>query len=163
MNAHRHRSTQHKSRHTPAGFTLVEVVIIVTIVAGLALLAAPKFTTIQDRSSLRSARQRIDAMVATARAAAIQKGRPARVAIRGNTAAVVATVNDAGATTNVGAPVPLDSLYGVVVALAGSADTAVIFDPRGFASPRLAGTLVYRFTKGGRTDSTCVSRVGQLL
>lgn len=146
-----------------AGFTLVEIVIILTMVAGLALLAAPKFLVLQDRSSLRSARQEVEALIGTARSAAIQKGRSTRFFVHGNTVGVVATINDAGATTNLVNPVPLDTLYGVTMTLAGSADTAVVFDPRGFASPRLGGTVVYRLTKSARTDSTCISRVGQIL
>ena len=143
--------------------TLVELLIVVVITSGLALLAAPRFTTLTQRSALRSSRQRVEAMIATARAAAIQKGRDATFWVSGQQMGVTAVINDAGQTTNLISATRLDSLYKVTLALGGSGDSSIVFSPRGYASPRLGGIVIYRLQIGVRADSTCVSSVGHIL
>jgi prepilin-type N-terminal cleavage/methylation domain-containing protein len=152
--------TQLQSR---SGFTLIELLTVVTIVSGIALLAAPRFTTLAERSALRSARQQIESAIATARASAIQKGRESTFWVQGNRIGVRTVINDAGATTNTIPGIALDSSLGVTVSLAGGADTAMVFSPRGFVTPRLAAVARFRFSIGTRTDSTCISIIGQVL
>lgn len=127
------------------GMTMMELMIVITITSSLALLAAPRFTTLRERSALRSSRQQVESMVATARAAAIQKGRNATFYVQGQAIGVRAVVNDAGSTLNLVAPLRLDSLHGVKLTLGGSADTAIVFSPRGYATPRLGGEVVSVF------------------
>ena len=144
---------------------MIELMIVVTITSMLALVAAPRFTTLMHRSALSSSRQQIEAMIATARAAAIQKGRPATFWVSGQRMGVTAVINDAGATTNLIAPIRLDSVHkGMTLTLAGSTDTAIVFSARGYASPRLTVPgIIYRLQVGTRRDSTCVSTVGHIL
>lgn len=145
------------------GMTMVELMIVITITSSLALLAAPRFKALRERSALRSSRQQIEAMIATARAAAIQKGRSATFYVNGQAVGVRVVVNDAGSTVNLVAPTRLDSLHGVTLTLGGSADTAIVFSPRGYATPRLGGTVVYTLQIGSRRDSTCVPSIGHIL
>lgn len=143
---------------------MIELMIVVTITSMLALVAAPRFTILMHRNALSASRQQIEAMVATARAGAIQKGRPATFWVSGQRMGVTAVINDAGGTTNLIAPIRLDSIHkGMTLSLGGSADTAIVFSSRGYASPRLAATLIYRLQVGSRRDSTCVSTVGHIL
>jgi len=138
--------------------------IVVTITSILSLMAAPRFTTLMERSALRSSRQQIEAMIATARAAAIQKGRTATFYVSGQTMGVRAVINDAGATSDLIAPMRLDLIHkGMSLALAGSGDTTIVFSARGYATPRLASKIIYRLTIGSRRDSTCVSTIGHIL
>lgn len=146
-----------------SGFSLIELLTVVTIVSGIALLAAPKFTSLSERSALRSARQQVESAIATARASAIQKGRESTFWVQGNRIGVRTVINDAGATMNTLPGIPLDSSLGVTLSLAGGADTAIVFSPRGFATPRLGAIGRFRFSIGSRTDSTCISIVGQVL
>ncbi len=146
-----------------SGFSLIELLTVVTIVSGIALLAAPRFTTLSERSALRSARQQVESAIATARASAIQKGRESTFWVQGNRIGVRTVINDAGATTNTLPGIPLDSSLGITLSLAGGADTALVFSPRGFVTPRLTAIARYRFTIGSRTDSTCISSVGQVI
>ena len=145
------------------GMTLIEMLIVVVIVSMLALLSAPRFTALLQRSALRSARQQVEAMLATARASAIQKGRNATFWVSGQAVGVRVVINDAGTTTDVVPRQRLDSLYGVTLALAGSAPTSIVYTARGATSPRLASTAIFRFTAGTRKDSTCVAAVGHIL
>jgi Tfp pilus assembly protein FimT len=138
--------------------------IVVTITSLLALMAAPRFTTLMQRTALRSGRQTIEAMVATARAGAIQKGRNATFWVKGQAMGVRAVINDAGQTVDLIPSIRLDSIHkGMSLTLAGSADTAIVFSSRGYASPRLVSPVIYRLTMGSRTDSTCVSTIGHII
>jgi Tfp pilus assembly protein FimT len=142
---------------------MIELLVVVTIVSGIALFAAPKFTTLTERSALRSARQQVESAIATARASAIQKGRESTFWVQGNRIGVRTVINDAGATINTLPGIALDSSLGVTLSLAGGADTAIVFSPRGFATPRLSAIARFRFAIGSRIDSTCVSSVGQVI
>jgi prepilin-type N-terminal cleavage/methylation domain-containing protein len=146
-----------------SGFSLIELLTVVTIVSGIALLAAPRFTSLTERSALRSARQQLESAIATARASAIQKGRESTFWVQGNRIGVRTVINDAGATTPTLPGIALDSSLGVTLSLAGGADTAMVFSPRGFITPRLAAVARFRLTVGSRTDSTCISSVGQVI
>ena len=143
--------------------TMMELIIVLTITSSLALFAAPRFNGLMQRSALRSSRQQIESMVATARAAAIQKGRPAAFWVNGQRIGVRAVINDSGATIALVPSVRLDSLHKVTLTLGGSADTAIVFSSRGYATPRLGGTVIYKLQIGSRTDSTCVTSIGQIL
>lgn len=75
MNAtllHRTRS----ERRTSAGFTLVEVLVVVAVLAGLASLAAPSFTESIRRSRINSIQQELNASFQLARSEAIRRGFP---------------------------------------------------------------------------------------
>ncbi len=154
----------HRMVRSRGGFTLIEMLIVVSLTALLAMMTAPRFTTLMQRSSLRSSRQTIESMIATARAGAIQKGRNATFWVNGQQMGVRAVIDDAGTTTNLIAPIRLDSIHkGMKLTLGGSADTAIVFSSRGYASPRLGGTVIYRLTMGSKSDSTCISTIGHIL
>jgi len=142
------------------GFTLTEMMIVVVIVGGLTLFALPRFTGLHERSRLASARQEIEAAIATARAAAIQKGRTSQVHMGGNKVWVTVTSSETGTQTTVIPAIPLDSVYGVTMS---APYTSITFDVRGFASPRLPGGGVFQLVGPTRRDSVCVTSSGQLM
>lgn len=61
------------------GFTLIEVMVVVAIVAVLASLAAPSFTRWLQRTEVTSARDSFEASVFLARTEAIRTGAPASI------------------------------------------------------------------------------------
>jgi prepilin-type N-terminal cleavage/methylation domain-containing protein len=145
------------------GYTLVEMMIVVSVMGALALFSLPKFAGLQERSRLTSARQEVEAAIATARAAAIQKGRTATVVFSNNKLWVTVTTSSSGAQTTVVPATPLDSVYGVTVQSRSAGDTSISFDMRGFASPRLAATGVFVLKGTTRTDSVCVTTAGAIM
>jgi len=142
------------------GYTFVEMLIVFVIMASLVAFSLPKFAVLQERSRLTSARQELEAAIATARAAAVQKGRTARVRFNGNQVSVLVTTSSAGATTTLLPAMPLDSVYGVTLS---SSDTAIVYDMRGFASPRLGATGMFKLIGKSRRDSVCVTAAGQIM
>jgi prepilin-type N-terminal cleavage/methylation domain-containing protein len=142
------------------GFSLLEMLIVMVIVAGLAIFSLPRFGGLRDRSRMTAARQEIEAGIATARAAAIQKGRTARFRLAAGFLTVTVDTTAGGAQKTLIARHSLDSLHGVTTS---ATDTMITFDPRGFAQPRLAATGIFRVLGTGRRDSVCVTPAGQIM
>jgi Tfp pilus assembly protein FimT len=138
------------------------MLIVVVIMGTLTMISLPKFAGLQEASRLRSARQEIEAAIATARAAAVQKGRTATLTINGNSLRVTVTSASGGTQVVVIPPMPLDTVYGVTLA---TTNPSITFDMRGFISPRLTGSgpWVYRLAGTSRRDSVCITAVGQLM
>jgi Tfp pilus assembly protein FimT len=137
------------------------MLIVVVIVGGLTVFALPRFSGLTERQNLNAARQEITAAIATARAAAIQKGSSAGVRIKGDSVSV--TVVNAGGvgTTTILPAKSLYTAYGVQVAPKFPSDTTITFDTRGFA--RLGTTSIIRLGKGARRDSICLMSSGQIM
>ena len=123
-------------------------------------MTLPKFSGLVERNKLSAAREEIAAAVATARAAAVQKGRTATLRVSGNTMWVTVVTSNAGATTTIVPVKSFSSLYNVSLA---ATDTIVTYDTRGFASPRLGGTAVFRIVGSSRRDSVCITTAGQIM
>lgn len=66
----------------PRAFSLVEVLIAVAIVAGLALVAWPNIAAMRGRASLELASSSVEAAAAECRASAIRAGQPMRLVVR---------------------------------------------------------------------------------
>ncbi len=67
---------------TARAFSLVEVLIALAIVAGLALVAWPNIAAMRGRASLESASSSVEAAAAECRASAIRAGQPMRLVVR---------------------------------------------------------------------------------
>jgi len=148
------------------GFSLIELMIVVVMMGLLATLGLPSFRLVRDRSNVNAARARIESMVASTRAAAIHKGRLSLFVMSGNLMAVWTQDPTTGMWQqqvpyyNVSAVHP-----GVNLQVGGAGLNYVYFEPRGltWATARPPGTLVFRVVGQTRSDSVCVSRMGQLL
>ena len=127
-----------------AGFTLIEILIVIVMISMLALMALPRFADANGRRHLNSARMRFVSALATARQAAIQKGGKVSFTVQSNRITVQAD------GVNLISPVPLDTLY-KVKATSGEATTTqtIQFDGRGFASPKLASGTYFKLTRAG--------------
>ena len=154
-------------RRPRGGFTMVELLLVIAMVGAVVAIAMPKMRTFRDASAVRSARLQLVTAVEAARAAAIQRGRQARVRVRGDSVLVTVDTGSPGAastgTFTVLSTIPLMKEHAVTVSLASPTDTIIGFDSRGLASPRLDPTRVYVLTRGAMRDSVCVSRLGMLL
>ena len=142
------------------GYTLTEMLIVVGIVGMLTLFALPKFHGLVERNQLTAARDELAAAIATARAAAVQKGRTATLFLSGNQMWVTVVTSNAGTTTTVVPVKSFGSLYNVSVT---ATDPSITFDMRGFATPRLSSTGIFRIIGASRRDSVCVTTAGQIM
>ena len=148
----RRRLTVRATRH---GFTLPEILIVIVMISVLSIVAIPRFANANGKRHLESARMRVAAGLATARQAAIQKGRPVEFRI----ASHLVTVTDTLTKTNLISPVPLDVLYKVRT----DGDYAILFSSRGFATPLLSATKKIMLSRNGVAgDSVVLSRTGMV-
>jgi len=148
------------------GFTLFELMIIVVITGLLATLALPKFVVVRDRQNIAGARARIESAIATARAAAIHKGRLSIFLVSGNTMAVWTQNPTTGFWQQQVSAMNLSAVYpGVQVQIGGPGLNYVYYEPRGmtWSLAKPPSTLVFRLVGQTRRDSVCVSRQGQIL
>ncbi|MGH9202133.1 MAG: pilus assembly FimT family protein, partial [Vicinamibacterales bacterium] len=137
--------------------------IVIVMVGSLTLFAIPKFTVLVERNKVTAAREELSAAIATARAAAVQKGRTSTLFLSGNQMWVTVVTSDAGATTTVVPLKKFNTLYNVSVASKDPSLTSITFDMRGFLSPRLSSTGVWRIVGGKGKDSVCITTAGQLM
>lgn len=145
-----------------AGFSFPELLIVMALMALLYAMSAPKIGALKTGASLRSAKDQLAASVATARAAAVQKGRQSRFIVNGNWIRVEV---DTSATGNMAVikMIQLDSLYRARVTVRQNVDTILAYDPRGYGRVNSGGTAIYVLTVGNQSDSVCVSQLGALL
>jgi Tfp pilus assembly protein FimT len=147
--------------------TMPEVLITIAIGMIIMSIAAPSLGKARDRYAVRAARREIAATVEAARGAAVQRGHAARFFVRGNAVLAIADTAAPGQPTSgtlkILAPNRFDQAYGVTLSLAFPADTAIAFDSRGFANPRIGH--ISRIAVVGRAtrDSVCISSFGQIL
>jgi Tfp pilus assembly protein FimT len=149
------------------GLTLPELLITFAVGAIVASLSAPMISRSRDQFAVRGARNEVVTVIEAARAASVQRSRPARFIVRGNQVmAIVDTGGAGGAATGtftVLRPQGLDTAYRVRLAVALPTDTLIAFDSRGFANPRLGHIARIRITGRVVVDSVCLTSFGQLL
>ena len=140
------------------GFTLPEMLIVIVMISLLSIVAIPRFAVANGKRHMQSAKMRVAAAAATARAAAIQKGMPVRFMIKSNRVTVIAAAKD---TITLISPVPLDTLYGVRVT-SGITDSLVVnFSSRGFAALD-NGTTIMLKRNGVPADSVVITKTGMV-
>jgi prepilin-type N-terminal cleavage/methylation domain-containing protein len=146
------------------GFSLIELMLVVLIVGVLTILAIPKMKTVTGARDVEQARQRVEAMISTARASAIHKGRESLFFASGSWISVW-TKNPTTGAWQVQVPYQnLTTMFpGVSLQFGGSGWSHIWYDARGLTFSKPPSTTVFRIVGPTRTDSICVTRLGQLL
>ena len=130
---------------------------MIVMISLMSIVAIPRFAVANGRRHMQSAKMRVAAAAATARAAAIQKGQPVRFMIKSNRVTVIAAAKD---TIVLISPVPLDTLYKVTAS--GFTDSLVVnFSSRGFATLDGATTITLK-RPGGPPDSVVITTTGMV-
>lgn len=145
-----------------AGFTVIELLIVVALIGLLTLMAFPRLEQFMIRSDVRNARTLAIGLYARARSSALETGRVTTLSFVGNTALITATprlIAAAGSTEDtLAGPEDLQSLYGVTVT--GNPDLILTVDPRGLAS---SNATSISFSRAGIVDSMAVSGFGRVV
>lgn len=116
------------------GFTLIEAMVVVALVAILAALAVPSFTTMIANQRLSSAAQELQTLLQFARAEAVYKRTPSTVTATGQKW-----------EAKVGSKVLRETVLPDAVSVAPGSAGGVTFDVTGAAQPA-AGTAPYILT-----------------
>lgn len=142
--------------HRRPGFTFVEALMVMIVMALIFAIAYPKLTVLRARSNVQSAMQRVAATVATARQSAIARGTPVKFGVAGNE--VFAVAFPYGAADTVTRAFDLQSAYGTTLE---GAEFEVEFDPRGIAAAfKDKKDIIVNYQ--GRTDTLCVQHLGRV-
>ncbi len=139
-----------------AGFTFVEMLMVMIVMAILFTIAYPKITVLRARNNVSSAQQRVAATIAAARQSAIARGTNVKFVLAGDT--ILSVASPYGATDSIQRAVDMQKAYGT--SLDGE-DFEVIFDPRGLATGfTVAKPVIVNYQ--GRTDTMCVHMLGRV-
>jgi type II secretion system protein H len=138
-----------------AGFTFVEVLMVLIVVAILLAIAYPKLTVLRARSNVSSAKQRVAATITVARQAAISRGVPVKFVLVGNTVAAVA--QPYGAADSIQRAFDVTAAYGATL---GGDEFEVTFDPRGLAAGFDKATITVAYAS--KVDTICVQKLGRI-
>lgn len=150
----RHPTDRHAARdrvrRRPA-FSLLEATVVLTVVAILLAIAAPRFAALRDASAVQGAMAELGGQFALARQAAVSRRAAAAVVI--DTAGGVVEVRSGGVRLS---RRQLRAVYGIV--LTSNRDSAV-YDARGlgFGVTNLTATV----RRGGFVDTLTMSRLGR--
>ncbi len=147
------------------GFSLIELFTVLVLIGVITMIGFPRIRDALDKTNVRSARVAAGTYVATARAAAIQRGCRGVVHFSASAGTVWVTVcprmatGGSGTIDTIGAVSMLGTLYKVT--LSDTRDS-VQFDPRGL---RLnANTSSVTFTaSSGAADSIVINQLGKVV
>jgi prepilin-type N-terminal cleavage/methylation domain-containing protein len=138
-----------------SGFTLVEVLMVITIVGVLLGVVVPRYGAISGGMNVHSAKQEIGALLAQGRATAIQTDQTVLVIRSAN---VISLVGVSGATSTFITQQNLGSQFGVTVS---STKDTVTYDSRGMVTGNTS-TLKFVVTNGSVRDSVCLMALGKV-
>jgi len=137
------------------GFTLIEVLMVITIVGILLGVVVPRYGAISGAMSVHSAKQELGSMLAQGRATAIRTDHTVLVVRTGNVISLIG-VNSTGST--ILSQQDLGSQFRVTVS--ASRDT-VTYDSRGMVTGN-SSTLKFVVTNGSTRDSVCLMALGKV-
>ena len=143
------------------GFTLVETMLVVTILGIVVLIGYPRMSAGMTSTNVRGARTTLINLVAKARTAATQNNRIALLKIEGNNAFVLMRprlLPGAGNADTLGAVERLGDSYGVTLT---AAIDSVRFDPRGLGTGFGTGTT-FLVSRNGRTETIMIDGLGRV-
>ena len=148
-------------RGTPrAGFSLIEIMMVVVIVGTLLSIAIPKFAAVGRATSVRASRDQVGAYLATAQAAAVRRGATAQFRRSGNSIYVTVSRTSTQLDTLL-RPFPLDANQHVAFLTATS--DSVLFNSRGTAQNLGISGAKFVMYREGIKDSVCVTKLGSIL
>lgn len=147
------------------GFTAIELVMVIVILGIVLTFGLPKFGDARRSHALRSARDNVASYLATARAAAIRRGQPARFVVDGSNIDVLVQTAP-GVFTPIterdGASASQRDLHReFAVDIEASGATTIEYNSRGFA--QLGGTQRFALVREEKRDSVCVSGLGVIM
>ena len=148
------------------GFTFMELMVVVVIVGVIAMIGFPRINDAIQKTNVRSARAAASTSVATARAAAIQRGCRGVVHFSGSAGTMWVTVcprmstTGSGTIDTIGVVNKLATLYNVTIT---ETRDSVQFDPRGLNLDNATTTTVRFAGTSGTKDSIIVNQVGKVV
>lgn len=145
------------------GFSLIELLLVIAVLGVVATMVMPAIGELRARSGLRSARTLFVSSLATARSAAVQKGKTARLTLTGGALAVTAMSGLRATPIQIQGPVYLARITGASFAALRGAPTEIVYDARGLITPAINTVARYELRVGALTDTVCITGAGHVM
>ena len=138
------------------GFSLIELMTVITVVGLMMLLVAPRLADANTRRNVKGARAAVANLYARARIRAVQTRRPATLQFTDSLAWVTSPRANGAAVDTIGGVQNLKAMYGVSIAASGT----ISVQPTGLVN---AGTPIrVTVTKQSKSDSVVISGYGKM-
>jgi MSHA pilin protein MshA len=143
-----------------AGFSLIEMLIVVVVIGLMTLLALPRLADAFAQTNVKSARAKVISLFSVARANAAGTSRPTVLRLSGNQIYVVSGPPKlkAGAGT-LDTVTPVENIYTQYGVAASVSADSILLDQSGLG--RNGSTII--LSKSGRADTLTISQYGQIL
>jgi type II secretion system protein H len=143
-----------------AGFSLIEMLIVVVVIGLMTLIAIPRLADAFAQNNLNNARAKIISLYSVARANAGGTSRPTVLRLSGNKIYVVSGPPKlkAGAGT-LDTLTPVENIYTLYGITASVSSDSILLDQSGLG--RNGSTII--LSKSGRADTVTISQYGQIL
>ena len=148
-------------RRLTAGFTAIELLLVVVIGGITMSVAIPYLRSSSQRTSVHGAADEISRLYATARAASIQRGKTAWLVMQSSTSTVLVIAKKVNATgiDTVAQPDKLSTRYGVTFT---TTTDSLVFTPRGVGANLSATTVVLTSITGVAVDTVTIYPTGTI-
>jgi prepilin-type N-terminal cleavage/methylation domain-containing protein len=140
-----------------AGFTLIELMLVVGIVGSVCLFAIPSAGRAFERTSVQNARISLVNLYNSTRMSARAGGRTMVLRVSGN-AIVLERNRPTGTAKDTVKMTDLNAQYGVLLA----GPDSIRIDSRGMLENSLGTPVKFVFTRGTAVDSVQISRYGRI-
>lgn len=140
-----------------AGFTLIEIVIVVVLIGTMVLIGMPRMMSAVEHNQVRGARTKVVALFNRARGYAIQRNRHVTFWINPTMVVITESIPGGGVDT-----VKVEDFAPAGIGLTTTA-TSIQIDSRGIATSlaSLAATIV--MSKGSHADTVRISGFGRVV
>ena len=140
-----------------AGFSLIEMLIVVVVIGLMTLIALPRLADAFAQNNLNSVRAKVISLYSVARATSSGSSRTTVLRLSGNKVYVVASKLNVAAGVDTVTPVEnIYTQYGVTVT---PSTDSILLDQSGLGRN---GSIII-LSKSGRADTVTISQYGQIL
>ncbi len=149
-------------RKPQAGFTLIEIVVVIILIGIMATVAIPYLRSSGSKTAVRGAGDTIARLYATARASSIQRGKIAWLVLNhdSSTVMVIARKVNASGIDTIVKPENLKTRYNVTFT---DSNDSLVFTPRGVGANLTPTTVIITSAAQGIVDTVTIYPTGKIV